>query len=131
MKLSGILKLLILFGIKNCDSVKKARKWLDSSGIQYKYHDFRQDGIDRHKLEIWINTLGWESVINRRSTSWKALDSKMKDQIDNKRAIELILKYPTLVKRPVVESKNILLVGFKAAAYAEHFSKSGKEKNHE
>ena len=123
--------MLILFGIKNCDSVKKAKKWLESSDIQYKYHDFRQDGIERHKLEIWINRLGWESVINRRSTSWRALDSKMKDQIDNQRAIELILKYPTLVKRPVVESKNILLVGFKAAAYAEHFSKSGKEKNHE
>ena len=113
---------MILFGIKNCDSVKKAKKWLESSSIQYKYQDFRQDGIDRHKLEIWINTLGWESVINRRSTSWKALDSKMKDQIDNQRAIELILKYPTLVKRPVVEARNILLVGFKAAAYAEHFT---------
>ena len=123
--------MLILFGIKNCDSVKKARKWLESSGIQYKYHDFRQDGIDRDKLEIWISTLGWESVINRRSTSWKALDSKMKDQIDNQRAIELILKHPTLVKRPVVESNNILLVGFKAAEYTEHFSNSGKEKNHE
>ena len=123
--------MLILFGIKNCDSVKKAKKWLESSGIQYKYHDFRQDGIDRHKLEIWISTLGWESVINRRSTSWKALDSKMKDQIDSKRAIELILKYPTLVKRPVVESSNILLVGFKAAEYAEYFSTLGKEKNHE
>ena len=123
--------MLILFGIKNCDSVKKARKWLDSSGIQYKYHDFRQDGIDRHKLKIWINTLGWESVINRRSTSWKALDSKMREQIDNQIAIELILKYPTLVKRPVVESGNILLVGFKLAEYTEHFSKLGKEKNHE
>ena len=123
--------MLILFGIQNCDSVKKAKKWLESSGIQYKYHDFRQDGIDHHKLEIWINTLGWESVINRRSTSWKALDSKMKEQIDNQSAIELILKYPTLVKRPVVESSNLLLMGFKAAEYAEYFSKLGKEKNHE
>ena len=123
--------MLILFGIKNCDSVKKARKWLDSYDIQYKYHDFRQDGIDRHKLEIWINTLGWESVLNRRSTSWKALDLKMKEQLDNQRAIELILKYPTLVKRPVIESSNILLVGFKLAEYAEHFSKLGKEKHHE
>ena len=70
-------------------------------------------------------------MINRRSTSWKALDSKIKEQIDNQRAIELILKYPTLVKRPVVESSNILLVGFKLAEYTEHFSKLGKEKNHE
>ena len=122
---------MILYGIKNCDSVKKAKNWLKSFSIQYEYHDFRHNGIDRYKLESWLNTLGWEAVINRRSTSWKALDSKVKTEIDNERAIEVIQKYPTLIKRPIIESQKILLVGFQAAEYTKHFSKSGKEKDYD
>ncbi len=125
----GIFNLLILYGIKNCDGVRNAKKWLQSSGIDFEYHDFRKNGIDLHRLQRWLNTLGWESIINRRSTSWKTLDSSVRDDLNNERAIHMILKNPTLIKRPVIESQNILLVGFKAAEYTKYFARLGKEKN--
>ncbi len=127
----GSFNSLILYGIKNCDSVKNAKRWLQSSGIHFKYHDFREDGIDHRRLQRWLNTLGWESIINRRSTSWKTLDSKVRKALNNERAIQVILENPTLIKRPVTESGKILLVGFKVAEYTKYFARLGKEKNND
>ena len=123
--------MVILYGIKNCDSVKKAKKWLESSGIQYNFHDFKENGIDRSNVETWLNSLGWESVVNRRSTSWKALDPEVRNKMDYDTAIEVILEYPTLIKRPVTEAEEVLLVGFKTSEYMKYLSNFGKEKNYD
>ena len=123
--------MLTLYGIKNCDNVKNAKKWLQSSGIYFNYHDFREDGLDHHRLQRWLNTLGWESIINRKSTSWKTLDPKVREVLNNERAIQIILKNPTLIKRPVTESGKILLVGFKVSEYTKYFARLGKDKNND
>ncbi len=106
-----------LYGIKNCDSVKKARKWLEKNQIDYQFHDFRSDGITENQIGNWIDTLGWETLINKRSTTWKELDSNTKDAMNAQTAIQAILAAPTLIKRPLIEFNNQTMVGFKADIY--------------
>ncbi|MEE8059903.1 MAG: ArsC family reductase [Pseudomonadales bacterium] len=113
-----------LYGIKNCDTVKKARKWLDSKSIDYRFHDFREDGINKNQLTGWIKTLGWETIINKRSTTWKQLDIKTRDSInsmDQALAISVIMEHPTLIKRPVLETGQDCLIGFKEQEYRALF----------
>ena len=105
--------MLTLYGIKNCDTVKKAQRWLDENKIQYKFHDFRTDGLDEKLLTGWVESLGWEAIVNKRSTTWRNLPDKDKAISTNTQAITLLLANPTLIKRPVVAYKTILLVGFK------------------
>jgi len=104
--------MLTLYGIKNCDTVKKARRWLEDHGVGYQFHDFRQDGLDKKQLSGWIEQLGWEVIINKRSTTWRNLSDKDKELITNSQAVKLLLANPTLIKRPVVQSNKLLLVGF-------------------
>jgi Spx/MgsR family transcriptional regulator len=107
----------ILYGIKNCDSVKKARKWLEQNEIDYKFHDFRSDGLSEAQVSAWIDILGWEALVNKRSTTWKALDENVKNTMDTKKATAAILASPTLIKRPLLATKNLLNVGFKDSDY--------------
>ena len=107
-----------LYGIPNCDTVKKARKWLDAQGIDYQFHDFRQDGVDKKLLQGWLEKLGWETLLNRRSTSWRALDEKQKSIQSDNDALKLLLANPTLIKRPVLQQGKILLVGFNEKEWA-------------
>ncbi len=116
--------MVIIYGIENCDNVKKARRWLDSFCVHYEFHDFRKDGIEYSKVKKWVTLLGWETLINRRSTSWKSLETDARIGMDCDKAIDVILKKPTLIKRPVAESDEILLIGFKPMIYEEHFSNS-------
>lgn len=109
--------MLTLYGIKNCDTVKKACRWLEEHNIAYQFHDFRQDGIDKKQLSHWVETLGWEAVVNKRSTTWRNLSDKDKAISNNTQAITLLSNNPTLIKRPVVENKKILLVGFKETEF--------------
>lgn len=109
--------MLTVYGIKNCDTVKKARRWLEDHGMEYQFHDFRQDGLEKKLLSSWVNTLGWEAILNKRSTTWRNLAEKDKDISSDAQAIKLLLANPTLIKRPVTQSNNILLVGFKEAEY--------------
>lgn len=109
--------LLTLHGLKNCDSCRKAMKWLDASGSTYRFHDLRADGLDRDMLERWTESAGWEALLNRRSTTWRGLADSAKDGLNEERAIELMLEYPTLIKRPIAESGSRVLVGFSAATY--------------
>lgn len=102
-----------LYGIPNCDTVKKARQWLETKGIDYHFHDFRKDGVDQKRLSHWLAELGWETLVNRRSTTWRGLDEKQKAIGSNQDAMKLLLDNPTLIKRPVIESANTLLAGFK------------------
>ena len=111
--------MLKLFGIKNCDTVKKARRWLEDHGIEYQFHDFRQDGLDTKQLSGWVETLGWEAVVNKRSTTWRNLSDKEKEISSNSQAIKLLAANPTLIKRPVVEKNNTLLIGFKEATFKQ------------
>ena len=108
-----------LYGIPNCDTVRKARRWLDDAGITYTFHDLRVDGVDKRPVAGWIDARGWETVVNRRSTSWKALDPELRETMDAGTAIAAILDAPTLVKRPVLVAGDTVEFGFTAARYAE------------
>lgn len=111
----------VLYGIKNCDTVKKARKWLDENGVDYCFHDFREQGIDKKQVTDWVRQLGWETVVNKRSTTWKQLAADLRDTMDEQSAIDAILDKPTLVKRPLLAIDNDYIVGFKAADYSAIF----------
>lgn len=106
-----------LYGIKNCDTVKKARDWLTQQGIDYQFNDFRADGISPELVESWIHQLGLDLLVNKRSTTWKELDEQIKASFGEATAINVIMAHPTLIKRPVLDTGSRLLVGFKAADY--------------
>ena len=110
-----------LFGIPNCDTVRKARRWLDENEVSYSFHDFRADGLDQAKLQAWIETLGVDQVVNRRGTSYRKLSDDEKSQLDGDLAYELIQRIPTLIKRPVLETEALTTVGFRPEAYAKIF----------
>ena len=108
---------LTLFGISNCDTVRKARRWLDAEGKHYRFHDVRVDGLDASTVRAWLDQVGWEQVINRRSTSWKALAPEARESMDAKNAEQAILAAPTLIKRPVLTDDGLLEFGFNADRY--------------
>ncbi|MGY8831551.1 MAG: ArsC family reductase [Pseudomonadales bacterium] len=107
-----------LFGIKACDTMKKARTWLDEHGVSYAFHDYKAGGIDRGNLEKWCNEHGWETILNRAGTTFRKLDEAQKSGLDQHKAIELMLAQPSMIKRPVLDLGNKTLVGFKADRYA-------------
>lgn len=110
-----------LYGIRNCDTVKKARKWLDDNGIQYEFHDFKKDGLDESLLSRWEQAIGWEDLINRRGTTWRKLPDELRDNISAQTAHDIMLDNPSIIKRPVVESGDSISVGFKADDWEKRF----------
>ena len=110
-----------LFGIPNCDSVRKARRWLDDHRIPYDFHDFRKDGVDSGQLSAWIRQVGWAMLLNRKGTTWRQLPENKKENVDATRAHALMLELPTLIKRPVLETGAQLEIGFDADRYATLF----------
>ncbi|MDI9245094.1 ArsC family reductase [Marinobacter sp. CHS3-4] len=111
-----------LFGIRNCDTVKKARKWLDEAGVDYQFHDFKKDGLDSATLEKWEKSVGWEVLVNRRGTTWRKLPEQVRDNIDAQTAHELMLENNSLIKRPVVEHDKGMLIGFDADQWAQQLN---------
>ncbi|WKJ91189.1 ArsC family reductase [Methylomonas montana] len=109
--------MIVVYGIKNCDSVKKARAWLDARQIAYRFHDYRIDGLDAALLQGFIDTLGVEAVLNQRSTSWRQLDDAQKSDLTPDKALQLMLAVPTLIKRPILEKGQQLIVGFNPDQY--------------
>ena len=108
----------VIYGIKNCDTMKKARAWLDKKGVAYDFHDYKTAGIDRAKLEGWVKKVGWETLLNRAGTTFKKLPDKDKANVTEAKAIALMLKQPSMIKRPVLElAGGKLLVGFKQEQY--------------
>lgn len=103
---------MILYGIPNCDSVKKARKWLEQHKASYRFHDFRKDGLSAPLLKGWVKQVGVDTLLNRRGTTWRQLDEQHKQNLDEQSAIALLLAHPTLIKRPVLVKGNSVLVGF-------------------
>jgi len=109
-----------IYGIKNCDQMKKARAFLERKGVAYDFHDYKAKGIDKGKLEGWAKKAGWESLLNRAGTTFRKLSDKDKDGITEKKAIALMLAQPSMIKRPVLElAGGRLLVGFKPDEYAK------------
>lgn len=106
-----------LYGISNCDTVRKARKWLKNHDISYQFHDYRQDGLSHELLENWSTEVGWETLLNRRSTSWRQVSDQDKTSIDQAKALQLMLHQPTLIKRPVLVMPDKILVGFNEKTY--------------
>ncbi len=104
--------MITLYGIKNCDSVRKARNWLEASGVAFQFHDFRQDGLDPGLLQEWIKQLGWEKLLNRRSTTWRQLPEGERADLDARKAGALMLQYPTLIKRPLLITNTGCHAGF-------------------
>lgn len=111
-----------LYGIKNCDTVKKARQWLDDNGISYIYHDFRTDGIDEAMVSAWLEKTSLEALVNKRSTTWKSLDEACKNSLSHDNAAALCARHETLVKRPVLEHNGNIHLGFDAKIYTQIFT---------
>lgn len=109
-----------VYGIKNCDTVKKALKWLDEHNISYEFHDFKKLGVSREKLEEWSGELGWEPLLNKRGTTWKKLDPQSQSKIQNKdEAFGLMQEKTSVIKRPVIEGRAKLILGFDEAVYQD------------
>ncbi len=117
------MKSVTIYGIPNCDTMKKARAWLDSHGVACDFHDYKKSGIDRAKLEAWSKKVGWETLLNRAGTTFRKLSDSDKQGLDENKAIRLMLEQPSLIKRPVLElGRGKVLVGFKPEIYADAFA---------
>lgn len=113
---------VVLYGIPNCDTVKKARVWLDNKGIAYAFHDYKKTGADAAKLAEWCDNAGWEVILNRAGTTFKKLADSDKADMTQAKAIVLMLTQPSMIKRPVVEGAKTLLIGFKPDIYEKAFA---------
>ena len=118
-----------LYGIKNCDTIKKARKWLEANGVDYNFHDVRTNGLNAAMVQKWIDAAGWETVLNKRGTTWRKLDADIQQSVDASNVTDLLLEHPAMIKRPVLEiesteiestdTDNTIEVGFKESRYHE------------
>lgn len=107
-----------LYGIRNCDTVKKARKWLDEQGIPYQFHDYKKEGLEETRLKQWETAVGWENLVNRRGTTWRKLDEEVRNTINAETAHNIMLENTSIIKRPVVEYKGSVYVGFNTQEWA-------------
>ncbi|GAB2780736.1 ArsC family reductase [Halomonas shantousis] len=110
--------MVILYGIKTCDTCRKARKALETHGVPYRYHDLREDGLDAARLDGFLTRADWQSLLNTRSQTWRGLPDEERQALDAERARALLLAHPTLIKRPVLDTGDALIVGFKNETYA-------------
>ncbi|WP_221799732.1 ArsC family reductase [Oceanobacter mangrovi] len=106
-----------MYGIKNCDTIKKARKWLDDAGIDYQFHDYKKDGLSEALLDQWLAELGWEALVNKRGTTWRKLDDSLKDNMNEANARQVMLENPSIIKRPLLDTGSQKVLGFSADEY--------------
>jgi Spx/MgsR family transcriptional regulator len=111
-----------LYGIKNCDTIKKARVWLTTNSIDYTFHDYRQDSLETQWLEKTEQSLGWEQMLNKRGTTFRQLSEEQKQGLDKRSSLALMLEYPAMIKRPILIHNGEYFIGFKAQQYIEIFS---------
>lgn len=109
--------MIVIYGIKNCDTVKKARAWLEGHGVAYTFHDYKSEGVAKHKLEQWVKRLGWETVLNRAGTTFRKLPDSDKENLTEKKAMALMLAQPSMIKRPILEAGSEIAAGFRSADY--------------
>jgi arsenate reductase len=114
---------ITMYGIKNCDTIKKARAWLENRSVDYSFHDYKSAGIDEPRLRRWAGEVGWERLLNRAGTTFRKLPDAQKEGIDEGRAIALMIEQPSMIRRPVVEAGGHLLVGFDPDRYASTFAR--------
>jgi arsenate reductase len=112
---------ITIYGIKACDTMAKARAWLDGQGVAYGFHDYKTAGVERARLERWVDQVGWEPLLNRAGTTFRKLPEADKAPLDAAKAIALMLAQPSMIKRPVLERDGALVVGFKPEIYAQAF----------
>ena len=110
-----------VYGIKNCDTVKKARQWLEQQGVDFRFHDFRVDGLNEEHIAAWRKQIDWQTLLNKRSTTWKKLDDNTREALNDDTVVELLVAHPTLIKRPVMEHDGKVYVGFKISEYEALF----------
>lgn len=110
-----------IYGIKNCDTMKKAFAWLDKAGVAYDFHDYKKAGVSKSTLEKWCKTAGWETVLNRAGTTFRKLPDADKEGLTERKAIALMLAQPSMIKRPVIEAGAKMIVGFKPEIYDKQF----------
>jgi arsenate reductase len=108
-----------IYGIKNCDTMKKARRWLEAHGVEHEFHDYKTAGIERAQLERWCRELGWETLLNRAGTTFRKLPDADREALDAHKAIALMLAHPSLIKRPVLDVQGRLLAGFRPEVYRD------------
>ena len=106
-----------IYGIKNCDTMKKARSWLERQGVQYEFHDYKASGIDAARLTRWAGEVGWETLLNRAGTTFRKLPEGQKTDLSERTAIALMIEQPSMIKRPVLETNGRIVVGFKPDLY--------------
>ncbi len=114
-------KPVTIYGIRNCDTMKKARAWLDAQGVAHAFHDYKADGIDKAVLERWVGEVGWETLLNRAGTTFRKLPDEDRENLTEKKAIALMLDQPSMIKRPVLDVDGKLTVGFRPEVYAKLF----------
>ena len=118
--------MITLYGIPNCDTMKKARAWLAEHGVDYEFHDYKKLGIDEKMLRTWVRELGWQPLLNTRGMMWRKVPQNVKDNIDEASAIALMLETPSIIKRPVLDTGSQRHVGFKPEQYAKIFEEQGR-----
>ena len=111
-----------IYGIKACDTMRKARAWLDAHSVSYTFHDYKTQGLDRDRLVAWSRQVGWETLLNRSGTTFRKLPADDKADLNETKAIDLMLAQPSMIKRPVVDAAPALIVGFKPEVYAAKFA---------
>lgn len=111
-----------MYGIPNCDTIKKAKTWLSDHGLEFDFHNYKKDGISEQQLRDWLKQVSWEELLNRRGTTWRKLDESVKDNINQDSAIQIMLEQPSIIKRPVLDVDGKLIVGFKADQYQAELS---------
>jgi Spx/MgsR family transcriptional regulator len=112
--------MIVLYGLRNCDTCRKAQAWLKARGTEFRFHDVRADGLDAGLLERWESRLGWEALLNRRGTTWRGLAEGERAGLDRNRALALMRAHPALIKRPVLDAGECILVGFSPEDYAKN-----------
>ncbi|PMH00225.1 ArsC family reductase [Vibrio lentus] len=113
---------ITMFGIPNCDTIKKAKKWLEAEGIEFEFHDYRKQGINEELVKTFCSELGWELVLNKRGTTYRQLTQEQKDTLTEEKAVALLVEQPAMIKRPILKVDGKLHIGFKADQYAAIFA---------
>jgi Spx/MgsR family transcriptional regulator len=114
--------MITVYGIRNCQTMKKAFSWLDEHGVEYVFHDYKKSGVDRARLQGWVKAVGWQTLLNTRGTTWRRLTPDQQADVTQDKAIALMAEHPSLIKRPVVETGRQLLVGFDPQIFASFIS---------
>ena len=113
---------MILYGISNCDTIKKAKNWLELNNIDYKFHDFRKQGLEPEIIQSWLTQIPWDKLLNKRSSTWRNLELEVQQSVNAENIIQLLVENPTLIKRPVLNVNGIINVGFNADTYQGIFN---------